>query len=102
MNTKPLPDLNDLDTGFFWQGTARDTIHVKRCADCGRDHWPPRLGCPYCGAVSDIASYRLRMPSLEELRSRFSAAVMARHIEKAYFGALGIDPSSESGARHLR
>jgi uncharacterized OB-fold protein len=51
VNTKPLPDLNDLDTGFFWQGTARDTIHVKRCADCGRDHWPPRLGCPYCGSA---------------------------------------------------
>ena len=30
------------------------------------------------------------MPSLAELEARFSAAVMARHIETAYFGALGM------------
>jgi glycosyltransferase involved in cell wall biosynthesis len=57
------------------------------------------LGTAMAGAVSDIALYRSRMPSLEELHSRFSATVMARHIERAYFGALGIDASSESAGR---
>jgi glycosyltransferase involved in cell wall biosynthesis len=49
------------------------------------------IGTAMASAVTDVAKYRLLMPSLEELRSRFSAAVMARHIERAYFGALGID-----------
>lgn len=54
MQTRPLPDLQDPDNGYFWQGTARGEINVKHCNDCGRDQWPPRLGCPYCGS-SNIA-----------------------------------------------
>jgi uncharacterized OB-fold protein len=48
---KPLPDRDDPDHGFFWQGTDRDQLHVKQCADCSRFHWPPRLGCPHCGSA---------------------------------------------------
>ena len=25
-------------------------LQVKQCGDCSRYHWPPRLGCPYCGS----------------------------------------------------
>ena len=34
------------------------------------------------------ARYRTLMPGRADLKARFSAAVMARHIELAYFGAL--------------
>ena len=49
---KPLPDRSDPDTGFFWERTERGELHVKQCADCTRHHWPPRLGCPYCGSAA--------------------------------------------------
>jgi len=41
-------------------------------------------------AVGETAKYRALMPSRNDLEARFSAAVMARHIETAYFDALGI------------
>jgi uncharacterized OB-fold protein len=47
---KPLPDRQDIDNGPFWEGTDKGELRVKRCGDCGRCHWPPRLGCPYCGS----------------------------------------------------
>ena len=37
-------------TRQFWHGTDKGELHVKRCDDCCRYHWPPRLGCPYCGS----------------------------------------------------
>jgi glycosyltransferase involved in cell wall biosynthesis len=39
-------------------------------------------------AAGDLCRYRSTMPSADELRARFSAAVMAKHIEEAYFGIL--------------
>lgn len=47
---KPLPDRDDLDNGPFWTGTDKGELRVKYCGDCARHHWPPRLGCPYCGS----------------------------------------------------
>ncbi len=47
---KPLPDRADLDNAAFWAATAEDRLQVKLCAACSRHHWPPRLGCPYCGS----------------------------------------------------
>ncbi len=47
---KPLPDRQDPDTAQFWAGTDKDELQVKRCDDCKHHHWPPRLGCPYCGS----------------------------------------------------
>jgi uncharacterized OB-fold protein len=48
--SKPLPDRHDIDTAPFWSGTDKDVLQVKSCDDCARPHWPPRLGCPYCGS----------------------------------------------------
>jgi glycosyltransferase involved in cell wall biosynthesis len=39
-------------------------------------------------AVSDLPRYRSIMPSLADLKARFSATVMAQHIEHAYLGVL--------------
>jgi hypothetical protein len=47
---KPLPDVTDPDIGPFWSGTAAGVLQVKQCGACSRYHWPPRLGCPHCGA----------------------------------------------------
>jgi uncharacterized OB-fold protein len=47
---KPLPDRQDPDAAPFWVGTDKDELQVKRCDDCLRHHWPPRVGCPYCGS----------------------------------------------------
>jgi glycosyltransferase involved in cell wall biosynthesis len=40
-------------------------------------------------AVADLPRYRALMPSMADLKARFSAAVMAAHIEQAYLGVLG-------------
>ena len=50
LKAKPLPDRQDIDNAPFWNGTDKDELQVKRCDDCSRSHWPPRLGCPYCGS----------------------------------------------------
>jgi uncharacterized OB-fold protein len=51
---KPLPDRQDIDNGPFWSGTEAGKLQVRRCGACSRFHWPPRLGCPYCGS-GDLA-----------------------------------------------
>jgi hypothetical protein len=47
---KPSPDRQDIDNATFWNGTDQGELQVKRCGACSRYHWPPRLGCPYCGS----------------------------------------------------
>jgi uncharacterized OB-fold protein len=47
---KPLPDRQDIDNGAFWTGTDAGRLQVKHCRTCSRHHWPPRLGCPFCGS----------------------------------------------------
>ena len=47
---KPLPDRQDIDHARFWDGTDKGELHARHCAACGRHHWPPRLGCPYCSS----------------------------------------------------
>jgi uncharacterized OB-fold protein len=47
---KPLPDRGDIDHARFWDGTDKGELNVKTCGACGRSHWPPRLGCPYCSS----------------------------------------------------
>jgi glycosyltransferase involved in cell wall biosynthesis len=41
-------------------------------------------------AATEPARYRSFMPSSADLKARFSAAVMATHIERAYLGVLGL------------
>lgn len=50
MAHKPMPDLNEAEHAVFWEGTARGLLHIRHCAECGRDQWPPRLGCVVCGS----------------------------------------------------
>ena len=43
-------DLPTIDDGTKpWWDAARDgQLLVKRCADCGKAHWYPRIFCPFC------------------------------------------------------
>lgn len=44
---RPRPSVN-LDTEFFWEGTARGELRVQRCTPCGRLRHPPTPACPAC------------------------------------------------------
>ena len=46
---KPLPEREDIDTGRSG-APPQGELEVRRCSACTRFHWPPRLGCPYCGS----------------------------------------------------
>ena len=43
--TRPLPKLNELDTGEFWQATANKEFRYQQCANCGTIVWHPRAHC---------------------------------------------------------
>jgi uncharacterized protein len=46
-----LPDLDDVDTHPFWEGTARGELLVQHCGECGRSRMPPRPMCPHCNST---------------------------------------------------
>ena len=46
-----LPDLEDPDSGPFWQGAARGELLVQECADCHQRRMPPRPMCPACRSI---------------------------------------------------
>jgi len=46
--SRPLPKLNELDTGEFWQATANKEFRYQQCANCGTIVWHPRAHCTGC------------------------------------------------------
>lgn len=36
------------DTQPFWDAAKRGELLIKRCKDCGKAHFYPRVMCPYC------------------------------------------------------
>jgi uncharacterized OB-fold protein len=38
----------DQGTEPWWQAAREQRLLIKRCADCGRAHFYPRIFCPYC------------------------------------------------------
>jgi hypothetical protein len=46
-----LPDLDDDDSGPFWESTARGELRIQHCADCGGPRMPPRPMCPLCNSL---------------------------------------------------
>ena len=46
-----LPDPEDVDAAPFWQGTARGTLLVQTCANCGERRMPPRPMCFACRSL---------------------------------------------------
>lgn len=44
---KPLP-LADKDTAPYWDAASRNELVSQWCENCGKIHFPPKPGCPYC------------------------------------------------------
>jgi uncharacterized OB-fold protein len=49
-SVKPLPDADDPEVAPFWAATGEGRLLIRLCDECGQHHWPPRIGCPYCGS----------------------------------------------------
>jgi uncharacterized OB-fold protein len=46
-----LPDLEDQDSGPFWQGAARGALLVQHCSECRQPRIPPRPMCFTCRSL---------------------------------------------------
>lgn len=46
-----IPEIDDPDSGPFWQGCARGELLVQHCSDCGARRIPPRPMCPACNSL---------------------------------------------------
>ncbi|WP_017594672.1 OB-fold domain-containing protein [Nocardiopsis potens] len=44
----PLRPARSADTDFFWDGTARGELRIRRCTGCGALRHPPGPLCPHC------------------------------------------------------
>lgn len=42
-----LPTVDD-GTRQWWDAAGDGKLLVKRCANCGKAHWYPRIFCPFC------------------------------------------------------
>ncbi|CAN7781813.1 Zn-ribbon domain-containing OB-fold protein [Cupriavidus necator] len=47
MDMIPLPVI-DPDTAPYWEALRQHVFKLKRCQDCGRAHYFPRVVCPHC------------------------------------------------------
>lgn len=47
MYEKPLPVI-DPDTEPYWAALRQHRFTLKRCLDCRRSHFYPRVICPHC------------------------------------------------------
>ena len=36
------------DTVSFWKAAEEGKFLVRKCSDCGKAHWYPRVLCPHC------------------------------------------------------
>ena len=48
--TRPLPVVDDPDTGGFFEAAARHELVVRSCSSCGTVLHPPRGHCGSCGS----------------------------------------------------
>lgn len=46
----PLEPRPDRDSKPFWDGCQEGKLLLQRCVPCGHWRYPPRPGCPHCGA----------------------------------------------------
>ena len=43
----PAPAIN-VETQHFWDAAADGKLLIKKCNDCGENHYYPRTICPHC------------------------------------------------------
>ena len=41
----------NLDTAYFWEGTAAGELRIQKCEACGELRHPPGPACPSCHAL---------------------------------------------------
>lgn len=46
--SRPLPKLDEADTGAFWGATKEQKLNYQRCRSCGTLIWFPRAHCTGC------------------------------------------------------
>lgn len=46
--SRPLPNLDELDTAPFWAATREHEFRFQVCASCGTVVWHPRRHCTGC------------------------------------------------------
>ena len=49
--TEVLRPQRNLDTAYFWEGTAAGELRIQRCTACGSLRHPPGPACPDCRAL---------------------------------------------------
>jgi uncharacterized OB-fold protein len=47
----PAPAVNN-ESRPFWDAAKEGRFLIKRCGDCGKPHWYPRVICPYCFSLN--------------------------------------------------
>ncbi len=47
---RPLPSLDELDTGPFWAATSGHELRYQRCIECVQVVFYPRKHCTNCGS----------------------------------------------------
>ena len=47
MYDKPLPVI-DGESRPYWDALKQHRLTLKRCHDCGKHHFYPRVLCPHC------------------------------------------------------
>lgn len=69
-STRPLPSIDEPDTGAFWQATKRHELTYNRCAACDLLVFYPRKCCPRCGTVTSqhVSSGRGKIYSVTIVR----------------------------------
>jgi uncharacterized OB-fold protein len=52
VSDRPIPNVNDHDTGGYFAAAARGEVAVRACTDCGTVLQLPRAYCSACGSWS--------------------------------------------------
>jgi uncharacterized protein len=50
--SRPLPSLEEPDTGPFWQAAAQRRLAYQRCTQCDAVVFPPRAHCAGCMSLA--------------------------------------------------
>lgn len=79
---KPLPDVDDLVAGPFWQALREQRVELQRCLACGYVRYPPARVCPDCLSAS------ARWCDVGGRGTIYSYVVYERALHPAFRGAI--------------
>ena len=47
----PVRPVMDNDSKPYWESLQNKELKLQKCLECGKVHFPPSPGCPYCGST---------------------------------------------------